>query len=137
MSKRFLNVQYKNIQTRIDTKDMEDISQVQKEVLQAFKEISVGYARVQLWQKTATENTLIEDLDDIKALSEKYYWKPKNSGSLFLAVQLSPPFPASVDSPLIGQVLSVSINQSKLMKMYLTPVGSSPTTPSYALAVTT
>jgi hypothetical protein len=31
----------------------------------------------------------------------------------------------SVDSPLLGQVFSVSINQSKLIKKYLTPVGSS------------
>ncbi|KAL5036282.1 hypothetical protein RTP6_003867 [Batrachochytrium dendrobatidis] len=31
-------------------------------------------------------------------------------------------------SPLVGKVLSVSINQNKLIK-YLTPVGSSPTTP--------
>jgi hypothetical protein len=30
---------------------------------------------------------------------------------------------------LVGKVLSVSINQSKSMKKYLTPVGSSPTTP--------
>jgi hypothetical protein len=103
---------------------------VQEKVLVAFKEITVGYARVQLLNKTSTLFTQLDDLDDIKALPEQYYWKPKKSGSLFLTVQLfSPPFPASVDSPLIGQVLSVSINQSKLRKKYLTPVGSSPTTP--------
>ncbi|KAJ1513379.1 hypothetical protein HMI54_003033 [Coelomomyces lativittatus] len=33
------------------------------------------------------------------------------------------------NSPLIGKVLSVSINQSKLIRKYLTPVGSSPATP--------
>jgi hypothetical protein len=36
---------------------------------------------------------------------------------------------SSVESSLVGKVLSVSINQSKLLKKYLTPVGSSPTTP--------
>ena len=130
MSKRFLNVQYNNTTAEIDTNDMERFGQVQEKVLVAFKEITVGYARVQLLNKTSTPYTQLDDLDDIKALPEQYYWKPKKSGSLFLTVQLfSPPFPASVDSPLIGQVLSVSINQSKLMKKYLTPVGSSPTTP--------
>ena len=34
-----------------------------------------------------------------------------------------------VESPLLGQVLLVYINQSKLMKKYLTPVGSTPSTP--------
>jgi hypothetical protein len=33
-------------QARIDTKDMDDISQVQEKVLVALKEITVGYARV-------------------------------------------------------------------------------------------
>ena len=127
---RFLNVQYNNTTAEIDTNDMERFGQVQEKVLVAFKEITVGYARVQLWNKTSTPYTRLDDLDDIKALPEQYYWKPKKSGSLFLTVQLfSPPFQASVDSPLIGQVLSVSINQSKLMKKYLTPVGSSSTTP--------
>jgi hypothetical protein len=129
-AKRFLNVLFEKQPARIDTKDMEDISQVQEKVLLAFKEITVGYARIQLWNNNAAPPIHFDDLDGIKALPEQYYWKPKKSGSLFLAVQLfSPPFPASVDSPLIGQVLSVSINQSKLMKKYLTPVGSSPTTP--------
>lgn len=126
MSKRFLNVEYNNTRARIDTKDMEDISQVQEKVLLAFKEITVGYARVQLWNNNGTPHIQLDELDDIKALPEQYYWKPKKSGALFLTVQL---FSPSVDSPLIGQVLSVSINQSKLMKKYLTPVGSSPTTP--------
>lgn len=35
----------------------------------------------------------------------------------------------SVESPLVGKVLSVSINQSKLIKKYLTPVGSTSSTP--------
>ena len=37
---------------------------------------------------------------------------------------------SSVDSPLLGQVISVSIDQNKLIKKYLTPVGSTTTTPT-------
>jgi hypothetical protein len=129
--RRFLNIQYNNTTAEIDTNDMERFVQVQEKVLVAFKEITVGYPRVQLWNKNDSPHTQFDDFDDIKALPEEYYWKSKKLGSLFLTVQLlpSPPLTASVDSPLIGQVLSVSINQSKLMKKYLTPVGSSPTTP--------
>jgi hypothetical protein len=47
-TKRFLNVFYENQPVEIDTNDMERFSQVQKEVLLAFKDITVGYARVQL-----------------------------------------------------------------------------------------
>jgi hypothetical protein len=46
VSKRFLKVKYNSTQARIDTKDMDDISQVQEKVLVALKEITVGYARV-------------------------------------------------------------------------------------------
>jgi hypothetical protein len=130
MTQRFLNVLYGNQTARIDTNDMEDICQVQEKILLAFKEITVGYARVQVWDKNVTPPIHLDDFDEIKKLAEEYYLNPNKSGSLFLTVQLSsPPILASVDSPLIGQVLSVSINQSKLMKMYLTPVGSLPTTP--------
>jgi hypothetical protein len=89
--KRFLNVLYEKQPARIDTKDMEDISQVQEKVLLAFKEITVGYARVQLWQKTATENTRIEDLDDIP---DEYYLKPKNGGLSLTIVLLTSPTPS-------------------------------------------
>lgn len=130
MNKRFLNVEYNNIQVEIDLKDMERFSELQKEVLVAFKEISLGFARVQLWNKTAAPSIQFNDLDDIKALPEQYFWKRKQYGSLSLTVQLlSPPVSVSAQSPLIGQVLSITINQSKLIKKYLTPVGSSPTTP--------
>ncbi len=47
--KRFLNVLYENQLVEIDTGTMERFREVQKEVLIAFKEITVGYARVQLW----------------------------------------------------------------------------------------
>jgi hypothetical protein len=89
-SKRFLNVQYNNTQARIDTNDMEDISQVQKYVLVAFKEITFGYARVQLWNNNVSPHTQFDDFDDIKALPEEYYWKSKKLVALFLTVQMLP-----------------------------------------------
>ena len=94
-AKRFLNVLYENLPVRIDTKEMEDISQVQEKVLLAFKEITVGYARVQLWNKNATPHIQLDDFDDIKALPEEYYLKSKNPGALFLTVQVLPSPPAS------------------------------------------
>ena len=131
MSKRFLNIEYNNTQARIDTKDMEDISQVQKAVeewyAKDFPEVTA--LKVQLWNKNTTEIKQIKTWSQMKGLSEAYF---AEEDGLFITVQLfSPPFQAAhVDSPLIGQVLSVSINQSKLMKKYLTPFGSSPTIPN-------
>ena len=69
---------------------MQDFSQVQKEVLAAFREITVGYARVQLWRETVTLPVQFDDLEDIEALPEQYFWKQKKSGALALTVQLLP-----------------------------------------------
>ena len=45
---------------------------------------------------------------------------------LFITMRGSP---IVVARPLVGRVMKVCINQSKLMKKYLTPVGSTPSTP--------
>jgi hypothetical protein len=94
--KRFLNVVHKNQHVEIDTAPMERFSEVQKEVLLAFKEITVGFARVQLWNKTA--QIQFDDFDEIKSLPEEYYWKSKKSGALFLTVQLLEPPVSSEDT---------------------------------------
>ena len=88
-SKRFLNVKYENQPTQIDTKDMEGFVQVQKEVLAAFEEITVGFSKVQLWNKNGdvSQFTELDDLDDIKALPEEYF---AEEDGLFLTVQLPP-----------------------------------------------
>ncbi len=96
-TKRFLNVVYKK-PARIDTMDMDDISQFQKEILLAFREITVGYGSVQLWNKNTNPHTLMDDLDDIKALPEQYFWKAKLPGALFLNVQLLPSASTSTGS---------------------------------------
>ena len=83
MKKRFLNVQYLGQPARIDTKDMEDLSQVQEKVLVAFKEITVGYSKIQLYNKY---NALVDDLDDVP---DDYYKKPKEGG-LSITIQLLP-----------------------------------------------
>ena len=69
-AKRFFNVLYEKQPARIDTKDMERFSQAQEKVLLAFKEITVGYARVQLWNKNASENKQIKTWSQLKGLSE-------------------------------------------------------------------
>jgi hypothetical protein len=90
VTKRFLNVLYGDQSAEIDTDDMEDIRQVQKEVLLTFKEITVAYARVQLWNKNVTPHIQLDDFDDIKALPEGYYWESKKPGALFATVQMLP-----------------------------------------------
>jgi hypothetical protein len=73
MSKRLLNVQHNSTQARIDTKDMDDISQVQGKVLVAFCKNST-------MEQDCCSTIHFDDLDDIKALTKQYYWKPKKSG---------------------------------------------------------
>ena len=127
MNKRFLNVEYNNIQVEIDLKDMERFSEVQEKVSVAFKEISLGFARVQLWNKNSSEFNQMKTFSQLKGLPEAYF---AEENGLSLTVQLLyPPVSVSAQSPLIGQVLSITINQRKLIKKYLTPVGRSPTTP--------
>jgi hypothetical protein len=89
MSKRFLNVVCGNQSARIDTKDMEDLSEMQEQVKKKYGLVE-GFAYIQLWNKTATPHTLFDDLDEIKALPEQYYWKAKQPGALFLTVQVLP-----------------------------------------------
>ena len=95
--KRFLNVTYENQLAEIDIGTMERFSQVQKEAFFAFREINVGYARVQLWNKTA--HIQFDNVDEIKALPKEYYWNSKKSGALFLTVQLSYP-PVSIEDTI-------------------------------------
>jgi hypothetical protein len=98
--KRFINVLYENQPVEIDIGSMERFSEVQKEILLAFKEITVGYARVQLWNKTATPHIQFDNLDEIKDLPEEYYWEPKKSGALFLTAQLFPSPPVSSEDTI-------------------------------------
>ena len=84
-SKRFLNVQYGGNKTEIDILGLERLGPVITAIKTYFGEDIPGpAARIQLWKKTATENTVIEDLDDIP---DEYYLKPK-SGGLILTIVL-------------------------------------------------
>ena len=113
MKKRFLNVQYLGQPARIDTKDMEDLSQICKEVLVAFKEITVSYSKIQLYDN---DNSLVNDLDEI---AEVYYKKLKENG-LSLTVQLLPSPTSSrqpIDANLLasaGTVLSYEVAQRNI-----------------------
>jgi hypothetical protein len=83
MPKRFLNVLYGGVHARIDTKDMEDLSQVQKEVKIAFEDITVGYSKIQFYNKANKQ------IDDLIEIPDEYYKKRKNGG-LSLTIVLLP-----------------------------------------------
>jgi hypothetical protein len=99
--KRFLNVLYENQPAEIDIGTMVRFSEVQKEVLFAFKEIKIGYARVQLWNDTA--NMQFNDINMIKALPEEFYWEAKKAGALYLTVRLLP-------NPLVSSEDTISLS---------------------------
>ena len=88
-SKRFLNVSYENQPARIDTKDMEDISQLQKGVEEWYsKDFSqVTALKVQLWNKNASGNKQIKTWSQLRGLSYAYF---AEEDGLCLTVQLVP-----------------------------------------------
>jgi hypothetical protein len=84
MPKRFLNVLYGGVHARIDTKDMEDLSQVQKEVKSFYGDNIPGAAsQIQFYNK---ENIPIDDLNDIPV----EYYKKRKEGGLELVIRLIP-----------------------------------------------
>ncbi|KAJ3254311.1 hypothetical protein HK103_007282 [Boothiomyces macroporosus] len=89
--KRFLNILYENVPAKIDTRDMEDFSEVEDKVQRKYG-LVVGAAYIQLWNLNDTPPTQLDDLKDIKALPDQYYKTPKEAGALFLTVQLLPSF---------------------------------------------
>jgi hypothetical protein len=86
---------YENQPAEIDTGPMEDICQVQKEVLLTFKEITVGYARLQLWNKNAGGNKQIKIWSQLKGPSEAYF--AEEDGLCFTVVL--PPSPPGSRQP--------------------------------------
>ena len=88
-TKRFLNVQYGSNKTEIDILGIERLGPVSTAIKTHYGEDIPGpAARIQLWKKTASENTLIEDLDDIP---DEYYLKPKDGGLTLTIVLLPAP----------------------------------------------
>jgi hypothetical protein len=79
--KRFLNVLYKGINARINVTDMEDLSEVQKEVKQHY-DLRVGSAYINFFDK---HNTQICDMDNI---TDEYFKKQKDGGS-YLRIDLN------------------------------------------------
>jgi hypothetical protein len=90
-TKRFLNVRYGVKPTRVNTTDMEDISEVITAIANFYKDSISSPERIQLWHKTDTEDTLIEDLDEIP---DEYYLKVKNGGPSLTIVLLPSPTPS-------------------------------------------
>jgi len=89
-TKRFLNIHYGGQPERIKIDDMEDLSEVRDKIKEKY-ELTRGSAYIQLWKKAATENTLIEDLDEIP---DEYYLKPKDGGLSLTIVLLPSPTPS-------------------------------------------
>ncbi len=83
MPKRFLNVEYSGIRTRIDVTEAERVGQVQMAVKEALS-IGFGYGLIEIYDQQGQH---IKDLDDI---SEDYYKKAKDRG-LFLVVHTLQP----------------------------------------------
>ena len=101
MKKRFLNVHYLGQPARIDTKDMEDLSQIQEKVLVAFEEITVGYSKIQLYDK---DHTFIKTWSQFCALPEEYF---QEESGLLLTIQLRPS-PTSSRQPSDANLLATT-----------------------------
>jgi hypothetical protein len=70
MPKRFLNVLYGGVHARINVTDMEDLSEVQEKVNVAFENITVGYSKIQFYNK---EGIQIKLWKEFNALCHGYF----------------------------------------------------------------
>jgi hypothetical protein len=116
----FLNVEYKNIQARIDLKGMKRFSQVQKEVLVAFKEIKIQTVciYIQLWNKTTTEIIQIQTWLQLQGLPEAYF---AEENGLFLTVELlSPPSRQPTSTDLTAATKRHLVPGQEIIGKYLT-----------------
>jgi transcription antitermination factor NusG len=83
---KFVGVKYKGMHSRIDTTEMEDLSELSRAIKQEYEDaIPGGSAYIQLFD---LQNQLIEDLDDI---GEEYYKRTKDGGH-FLDIQTTSKF---------------------------------------------
>lgn len=101
VSRRFLNVNYAGINTRIDVGGMVDLSQVQDAIKAKYGPAmsDVGAAQIQLFDQQGKE---IVDLDYI---SDEYYEKPIYGGlSLFIRI-------AGIPTPAMKNGMLLSMNQ--------------------------
>jgi len=95
MSKRFLNVEYSGIRTRINVTDFEDLSEVQVAVKEAFS-IDVGFGLIQLFDQQGQQ---INTWALFNSLPQEYFVE----GGLFLTIRTSPP--PLVPAPTQGTLL--------------------------------
>ena len=127
--KRFLNVEYNNVLAKVDIspnrESMEDMSQVMKEVLLAYREIPVGYSRLQLWNKNVTPHIRLRVFNDIETLAEQYFWDEIQPGFLCLSVQLDSTPIQSTNSELRGDTFTSSINVKRKRRKAILPMPSS------------
>ncbi|KAJ2994827.1 hypothetical protein HDV02_001286 [Globomyces sp. JEL0801] len=86
-TKRFLNIQFGGETARINITDMEDLSEVKKEIKTYYGEYIPGpVVRIQLWMNTGSENIQVKTWSQLKALPPAYF----EEESLSLTVELLP-----------------------------------------------
>ena len=86
-TKRFLNVQYGGNKTEIDIHGMERLGPVVTAIANFYKDSISSPERIQLWKKTATENTVISTWNLLKSLAGAYF---EEESGLSLTIVLLP-----------------------------------------------
>jgi hypothetical protein len=107
--KRFLNVRYENQRVEIDTGHMERISEVQREVLLAFKEIAVGYARVQLCKRLLLHISSLMSLMILRLFLKSITGNQMNLVLYFLLFNCFPLLLLQLKTPFLFQFKEVSL----------------------------
>jgi len=87
--RRFLNVKYANKPVRIDTQNIEEFSQIQKEIKLFYADDSseMPASRIQLWKETDTDRIQCKTLRDVQTLGDEYF-KESEDGGLTLTVEV-------------------------------------------------
>ena len=81
MPKRFLNVEYAGIKTRINVTDMEDLSELQDAILEDYGSVMKGFGAAQLQlYKDSDKKELIEDIDDITFEKTPHFYRKLTEG---------------------------------------------------------
>ncbi|KAI8893661.1 hypothetical protein BC833DRAFT_624672, partial [Globomyces pollinis-pini] len=87
MIKRFLNVQFRGQPDRINITDMQDLSEIRKEIKTCYgPDIPGPVVRIQLWKNTEYENSLISTWKQFKSLPHAYF----EEENLYLTIVLLP-----------------------------------------------
>ena len=74
MPKRFLNVEYDELKTRINVTDMEDLSEIRKAIIAKYGSVMKGFGAAQLQlYKDSDKKELIKTWASLDKLPEDYF----------------------------------------------------------------